>query len=111
MDWDEAEIGQTKGKGETKMVVAELTVTPLVEGELKPFIDAAVDEIKKSGVKYEVDALGTTIEGDLDTVLRVAKQAHEAVRRKGASRVMTELRIDDKADGGAGIDEELEGYR
>ncbi|MDO8588208.1 MAG: MTH1187 family thiamine-binding protein [Armatimonadota bacterium] len=110
-DWDEAEGKGNLGKGETKMVVAELTVTPLVEGQIKPFIDAAIDEVRKSGVKYEVDALGTTLEGDLDTVLRVAKQAHEAVRRKGAARVMTELRIDEKADGGVSIEQELEGYR
>ena len=95
------------------MVVAELTVTPLSEGDLKPFIDVAVDEIKRSGVKYEVDALGTTLEGDLDTILilRVAKQAHEAVRRRGASRMMTELRIDEKSDDGVSVDKEVEGYR
>jgi uncharacterized protein (TIGR00106 family) len=93
------------------MVVAELTVTPLIEGDLKPYIDVAVDEIKKSGVKYEVDALGTTIEGDLDTVLRVAGQAHQAVKNRGAERVMTELRIDEKADGEVTIDREVQGYR
>lgn len=93
------------------MVVAELTVTPLVEGRIKPFIDAAVREIRNSGLKYEVDALGTTVEGDLDKVFQVAKQAHEAVRRQGARRVMTEIRIDEKADGEATIEKELEGYR
>jgi uncharacterized protein (TIGR00106 family) len=93
------------------MVVAELTVTPLVEGDIKPFVDVAVDEIKKSGVKYEVDALGTTLEGDLDTVFRVARQAHQAVKNKGAERVMTELRIDEKADGGVTIERETRGYR
>ena len=93
------------------MVVAELTVTPLVEGDIKPFIDAAVDEIKKSGVKYEVDALGTTLEGDIDTVLRVARQAHQAVKNKGAERVMTELRIDEKANGAVTIERETKGYR
>ncbi|MDO8682797.1 MAG: MTH1187 family thiamine-binding protein [Armatimonadota bacterium] len=110
-DWDFEESDLTEPREEVKpMVVAEVSITPLVEGELKPYIDAAVEEIKKSGVKYEVDALGTTLEGDLDTVLEVAKHAHEAVRRKGAERVMTEIRIDEKA-GGATINEELEGYR
>jgi uncharacterized protein (TIGR00106 family) len=93
------------------MVVAELTVTPLVEGDIKPFIDVAVDEIKKSGVKYEVDALGTTLEGDLDTILRVARQAHLAVKNKGAERVLTELRIDEKADVAVTIEREVNAYR
>ena len=92
------------------MVVAELSVTPLVQGQIKPFIDAAVEEVKKAGVKYEVDAMGTTMEGDLDTILRVTKRAHEAALGKGAERVVTELRIDEKT-GGISLDEEVEGYR
>jgi uncharacterized protein (TIGR00106 family) len=92
------------------MVVAELSITPLVEGQLKPFIDAAVEEVKKAGLKYEVDAMGTTMEGDLDTILQVAKRAHEAALNKGAERVVTELRIDEKT-GGVSLEEEVEGYR
>jgi uncharacterized protein (TIGR00106 family) len=92
------------------MVVAEFSITPLVEGELKPFVDAAIDVVKESGLKYEVDALGTTIEGELGDVLSVVKKAHLAVRNMGAGRVMTELKIDEKA-GGETIEQELEGYR
>jgi len=92
------------------MVVAELSVTPLGQGRLKPFVDAAVEEVKKAGVKYEVDAMGTTMEGDLDTILQVAKRAHEAALKKGAERVVTELRIDEKT-GGVSLEEEVEGYR
>ncbi|MBI2841833.1 MAG: MTH1187 family thiamine-binding protein [Armatimonadetes bacterium] len=91
-------------------VVAELSVTPMVEGEMRPYVDAAVDEVKRSGLKYEVDAMGTTIEGEFDQVIDAAKRAHQAVRRKGVHRVITELRIDDKEDG-ATMSEELEGYR
>lgn len=92
------------------MVVAEFSVTPLVEGELKPFVDAAIDVIKQSGLKYEVGALGTTIEGELGDVLAVVRKAHLAVRSMGAGRIVTELKIDEKA-GGETIEQELEGYR
>ncbi|HOM72562.1 MAG TPA: MTH1187 family thiamine-binding protein [Armatimonadota bacterium] len=91
-------------------VVAEFSVTPMVEGEMKPYVDAAVDEVKKSGLKYEVDAMGTTIEGDLDQVLETIKRAHHAVRNKGVHRFFTELRIDDKEEG-TSIDEEVKDYR
>jgi uncharacterized protein (TIGR00106 family) len=91
-------------------VVAEFSVTPLVDGAIKPYVDAAVNEVKKSGLKYEVDALGTTVEGDLDQVLDAVKRAHQAVRQKGVHRFFTELRIDDKEDGTT-IKEEVEGYR
>lgn len=92
------------------MIVAEFSVTPLVGEQIKPFIDVAVDEVKKAGLKYEVDALGTTIEGDLDQVLSVVKHAHERVKAESHGRVMTEVRIDDKPEG-ATLDHETEGYR
>lgn len=92
------------------MVVAEFSVTPLVGEEIKPFVNVAVEEVKKAGLKYEVDAMGTTMEGDIDTIMDVVKKAHERVRQESHGRVMTELRIDDKPDG-ATITREVEGYR
>jgi uncharacterized protein (TIGR00106 family) len=92
------------------MVVAEFSVTPVVGGSLTQYIDAAIDVVKKSGLKYEVDAMGTTVEGDLDQVLDVIKMAHRAAMDVGAGRVLTEIRIDDRK-AGVSIEGELKGYR
>ncbi len=92
------------------MLVAEITITPVVGDELRPYVDAAIDEVRKSGLNYEVEAMGTTVEGELEQVLDVVKNAHEAVRRRGANRILTEVRIDDRV-GGLTIREEVEGYR
>lgn len=91
-------------------VVAEFSVTPLVEGEIRPYIDTAIQEIDKTGLKHEVGPSGTTVEGDLDQVLEAIKHAHEAVFDKGANRVVTEIRIDEKK-GGLCMEEEVQGYR
>lgn len=92
------------------MVVAEFSVTPVVGENLRPYVDAAVDVVKKSGLNYEVDAMSTTIEGELDQVLEVIRKAHRAVMGMGAGRVLTEIRIDDR-ETGVSMEEELEGYR
>lgn len=92
------------------MVVVEFSITPVVSDALRPYVDAAIDVVKASGLKYEVDAMGTTVEGDLDKVLEVVKNAHLAVKSKGANRVLTEIRVDDKAPG-VTIEEEVEAYR
>lgn len=92
------------------MVVAEISITPVVGDEMRPYIDAAVEEIKKSGLKYEVEAMGTTVEGEMDEVFMVIKKAHDAVKQKGANRILTEIRIDDKASG-VTIQDEVAGYR
>lgn len=92
------------------MVVAEFSVTPVVGENLRPFIDAAIDVVKKSGLHFEVDAMSTTLEGEFDQVIDVIKKAHHAVMDVGAGRVLTEIRIDDR-EMGVTIKEELEGYR
>lgn len=92
------------------MLVAEFSITPVVGEELSPYVDAAVDVVRKSGLKYEVDAMGTTVEGEFDQVLQVVADAHKAVKNLGASRVLTEIRIDDRIRG-VSIDREVEGYR
>lgn len=91
-------------------VVAEFSVTPMVEGPVTPFIGTALKEIENAGLNYEVGAMGTTIEGDLNQVLDAIKRAHEAVLNRGAERVVTEIRIDEKK-GGISMDEETEGFR
>lgn len=92
------------------MLVAEFSITPVTGEDLTPFVDAAIEIVQKSGLKYEVEALGTTIEGELDQVLDVIKRAHQKVMDMGAGRVLTEIRIDHKASG-VTIEEEVERYR
>jgi len=92
------------------MVVAEFSVTPVVGENLRPYVDAAIEVVKRSGLNYEVDAMSTTLEGELDQVLDVIKKAHRAVMGVGAGRVLTEIRIDER-ETGVSMEEELEGYR
>lgn len=92
------------------MVVAEFSITPVGDEEMRPYVDAAVEEVKRAGLKYEVDALSTTVQGNLDQIFDVVKKAHQAVQSKGVGRIITELRIDDKQEG-VSIEDEVEGYR
>jgi len=92
------------------MVVAEFSIVPLVEGSLRPFVKVAVGEIDKSGLKYEVDAMGTTLEGELDDVMTAIMNAHRAVLAAGAGRVVTSIKIDERK-GELSINGKLEGFR
>lgn len=93
------------------MVVAEFTVIPLGGVDMRPYVDVAVDVIRRSGLKHEVGPLGTAIEGELDQVFDVMKQAHLAVIRHGAGRVVTEIRIDQQHDADITIERETSSYR
>lgn len=92
------------------MVIAEFSVTSVVGESMTPYIDAAINVVKESGLKFEVDALSTTIEGDLDQVLEVIGKAHRAALRAGAKRVLTGIQIDER-ESAVSIEQQLEGYR
>lgn len=92
------------------MVVAEFSVIPIIEGSLREYVKLAVEEVRKAGLHYEVGAMGTTVEGELDQVLAAVANAHRAVRNASAGRVLTSVRIDDR-DTGLTIAGKLKGLR
>ncbi len=55
------------------MVIADIAVMPLRpykgEEEMYKVVDACIAEIEKSGLKCEIGAMSTTVEGDFDEVL------------------------------------------
>jgi len=82
------------------MPVCEISVIPVGTGSssISEYVAEAHRVIKKSGLKSQLGPMCTSIEGDLDEILAVAKEIHEACFRKGAKRVLTSLKIDDRKD-------------
>ena len=82
------------------MIISQLSIAPLGEGtSVSKYVKIAVRSIKKSGVKYKNNAMATVIETeDIDTLFEVVKNAHNAVVKAGAKRIITELKIDDRKD-------------
>jgi uncharacterized protein YqgV (UPF0045/DUF77 family) len=56
-------------------------------------IEAAIDVIQHSGLKYEVDALGTTIEGEPDVLWPLLRRIHEACLVSGADSAITVIKV------------------
>jgi len=64
-------------------VNVSLQVIPCVpENQIYPVVDKVIDLIAKSGVKYEVGPMETTMEGDIDTLLEIVKKRRKYVFRK-----------------------------
>ncbi len=96
------------------MVIADVAVMPLLpatsEEEMYKVVDEVINYIKKSGIKYEVGAMSTTIEGEFDDVFELIKTIHKIPFQLGIDRVITVVRIDEKK-GGLTIDEKLAHHR
>lgn len=81
-------------------VVAEIAVVPVGTGSpsVSQYVADCVKILAASGLKYEVTAMGTIVEGDLDAVLAVARQMHAAPFAAGVVRVVTTIKIDERRD-------------
>ncbi len=88
------------------MAIAEISVVPVGTGttSLSSFVAEAVRLVKDSGLQYELCGMGTIIEGPISDVLSVVEKMHETPFDKGASRVYTVIKIDDRRDSTTGID-------
>lgn len=88
-----------------------LQVIPLVESEkVYPIVDEVIEHIKSTGVKYLVGPMETTMEGELDTLLDIVKEAQRICQMKGADRVISIVKID-YSPKGVTMDEKIYKYR
>jgi uncharacterized protein (TIGR00106 family) len=82
------------------MAVVFLSITPL--GTATPSVSryvAGVEQVlRASGLKHQLTAMGTIIEGDVDEILRFVREMHEHPFSQGAVRVSTFIKIDDRRD-------------
>ena len=86
---------------EANRVVAEITVVPLGTGKpgVSEYVAACVKVLgKRKGINYRLTPMGTILEGTMDEIISVAREMHEVPFKKGALRVTTTLKIDDRRD-------------
>ena len=89
-----------KWKGGHMSILAEIMIIPVGTGtaSISRMVADSVKVIQQHGLKYEITATGTNVEGDLDTILKTVKAIEEVPFKEGADRVVLMLRIDDRRD-------------
>ncbi|WP_102271706.1 thiamine-binding protein [Cytobacillus massiliigabonensis] len=58
-----------------------------------PYVDEAIRVIDESGVKYEVHPLETTMEGELEHLLKIIAEMNEKMIEKGSRNVISQVKI------------------
>lgn len=81
-------------------MIAQLSVYPVGEGtSLSRYVKKGIQQIKASGLKYEIGGMSTAVEvPDLDTLFRLVKKIHQAQLAEGAKRIIIDLKVDDRTD-------------
>ncbi|QIA26536.1 MTH1187 family thiamine-binding protein [Thermaerobacter sp. PB12/4term] len=82
------------------MAIVAVSIAPVGEGvSVSPWVARALEVLAgQDRVRYQVGPMFTTLEGDLDEILRLIRAMHEAMFEGGARRVSTVIKIDDRRD-------------
>ncbi|MCD6243753.1 MAG: MTH1187 family thiamine-binding protein [Candidatus Korarchaeota archaeon] len=81
------------------MPIAEITIVPVgVGSSVSDYVAEALRKVRARGLKYQLTPTSTIIEGELDELFQVLKEMHESPFKKGAPRVLTVIKIDDRRD-------------
>lgn len=76
-------------------MIAHFTIVPMGKEALSKDVSTVIDIIDRSGVRYQLTAMGTIVEGEPDEVWRLIRECHDAMRTR-AKRVHTHVSIDDR---------------
>ena len=75
------------------MVLLEFSMFPLQSGSLSPYVARSLDIIDKSGLNYQLNPMGTVIEGEWDEVMTVVHDCFDAMIAD-CDRISTTIKID-----------------
>jgi uncharacterized protein (TIGR00106 family) len=79
--------------------LAEIQVIPLGVGtSVRTQVKRAQGIIEESGLRFELHAYGTNVEGELDLILATVKRIHEMLHAEGTPRIATALKIGTRTD-------------
>ncbi len=79
--------------------IADICIVPIGVGvSLSGYIALCERAFAVSGLKTQLHANGTNVEGEWDTVMAALKQCHEVLHANGVPRVHTEIRIGTRND-------------
>ncbi len=89
--------------------IVEFCIIPLGVGvSLSEYIAACEQVLEEAGLKVELHANGTNIEGEWDAVMKAVKQCHQRVHEMGAPRISTSLRVGTRTDRGQTLSDKIQ---
>ncbi len=83
------------------MAMIEVSVVPVgtPAPSVSQYVAGAVRILQSEpDIKYELTAMGTIIEGDMERLLTLAGRMHESAFEAGVMRVVTTIKIDERRD-------------
>ncbi len=90
-------------------VIVDLTVLPFGVGlSVSRYIAACHEIFAEAGLKTNLHAYGTNIEGEWDEVLGAVKRCHEKLHEMGVPRLTSSIKIGTRTDKPQSMDDKID---
>jgi uncharacterized protein (TIGR00106 family) len=92
------------------MIIAQISIAPIgKDASLSNYVKKAVEILRNETNRCDINAMATVVEIDtLEQLFSAVTHAHTAVLQiPGVKRVITEIKIDDRRDKNATIDDKI----
>ncbi|WP_456425861.1 MTH1187 family thiamine-binding protein [Desulfurobacterium sp.] len=82
------------------MAVMEISVVPVGTGDpcVSEYVSYAYKFLKEKGYHFQLTAMGVIVQGEVEELLQLALEIHRRPFEKGALRVVTAIKIDERKD-------------
>lgn len=88
--------------------LAEIQVIPIGTGvSVRREVRRAHEVIRASGLKVQLHAYGTNVEGELETILRTIREVHETLHAEGVQRLSTAIKLGTRIDKESHLEDKL----
>lgn len=88
--------------------IVDLTIIPLGIGvSLSKYIAACEKVLSGSGLKTQLHANGTNIEGEWELVFNTIRRCHEVVHEMGVPRIFTTIHVGTRTDRDQTMEEKI----
>ncbi|MGH1460704.1 MAG: MTH1187 family thiamine-binding protein [Neptuniibacter sp.] len=90
-------------------VMIDICIVPLGVGvSVSEYVTACQRVLQDFGLKHQMHAYGTNVEGDWDDVMAAVKRCHEVVHEMGAPRITTSMRLGTRTDREQSMDDKIQ---
>jgi len=93
-------------------VIVDLSIVPIGVGvSLSKYVVACEKVLNEAGLKTNLHAYGTNIEGEWEKVFSAIKRCHETVHEMGAPRITTTIKMGTRTDRTQTMDDKVESVK
>jgi uncharacterized protein (TIGR00106 family) len=90
-------------------VIADVCIVPLGVGvSVSREVTVCERILRETGLKTQLHAYGTNIEGEWDEVFAAVRKCHAALHEMGVQRITTSIRVGTRTDKAQGIEDKIQ---